>query len=105
MAGSNPWREAAIAMLSSVAAADAVPAEVEEDILCMRLRLREIGGRGASLLAAQLMPTISFVEYSSGLNAKQAAGGASRRSSSGHFMLSRAASMKSESCKSMRCPA
>ena len=88
MAGSNPCREAAIAMLSSVAAADAVPAEVEEDILCMRLRLREIGGRGASLLAAQLMPTISFVEYSSGLNAKQAAGGASRRSS-GQFMLSR----------------
>ena len=61
--GSNPCREAAIAMLSSVAAAG----EVDEDILCMRLRLRDIEGRD---------------EYASGLNAKQAAGGASR-----HFML------------------
>ena len=55
-------------MLSSVAAAG----EVDEDILCMRLRLRDIEGRIA----------IFLVEYASGLNAKQAAGGASR-----HFML------------------
>ena len=70
MAGSNPCREAAIAMLSSVAAAG----EVDEDILCMRLRLRDIEGRIA----------IFLVEYASGLNAKQAAGGAS---TSRHFML------------------
>lgn len=82
MDGSNPCREAAIALLSSVAAA-AGAVEVDEDILCERLRLRD---RGASLFAAKLMPTISLVEYSSGLNAKQAAGGESRRSS-GHFMM------------------
>ena len=70
MDGSNPCREAAIA------------AEVDEDILCLRLRLRNIDGRSASLLAAELVPTISLVEYASGLNAKQAAGGASR-----HFMM------------------
>ena len=73
-------------MLSSAAAAAADAVEVDEDIVFMRLRLRDIEGRSASLLAAELMPTISLVEYSSGLNAKQAAGGASRRSS-GHFIL------------------
>ena len=60
MDGSNPCREAAIAMLSSVAAAAAVAAfcavEVDEDIVFLRLR------RGASLFAAKLMPTISLVE-------------------------------------------
>ena len=67
-------------MLSSAAAAAADAVEVDEDIVFMRLRLRDIEGRSASLLAAELMPTISLVEYSSGLNAKQAAGGASRNS-------------------------
>ena len=101
MDGSNPCREAAIAMLSSAAAAAADAVEVDEDIHCMRLRLRDIEGRSASLLAAKLVPTISFVEYASGLNAKQAAGGASRRSSSGHFIMLPRALMKNE----LPCPA